>query len=253
MRIVWSYAGHRVAGYEELLGRYNVKEFASPKRSTVPLLAYWRTPDQRARELSGALGFALSDSICLDFEHEVPVQRGRGKPSCTDLRLTSGGVSVAIEAKSTEPRYEDVATWLGEPASANRIEVLAGWLDLLRTCATTKLEADDVAGLPYQIVHRAASACCLDAESRWLVYQVFDVSPDKREMYLTDLRALATLLGAGPRLRICLVECSVQRTDRQTEFEQMWESGERDLRELVLAGLRAGDLLHVQLEQVVAV
>ncbi len=253
MRIAWSYAGQHVAGYEELLERYNAKGFASPKRSTVPFLAYWRNPDQRARELSEALGFALSDSICLDFEHEVPVQRGTGRPSCTDLRLTSGGVSVAIEAKSTEPRYEDVATWLGEPARANRIEVLAGWLDLLRTCATTNLEIDDVAGLPYQIVHRAASACYLDAEIRWLVYQVFDVSLKKREMYLTDLRTLSTLLRAGFHLRICLVECSVQRTKRQTELEQMWESGERDLREFVLAGLRAGDLLQGQLEQVVVV
>ena len=253
MAIAWSYAGDNVGGFEELIERYGSKEFASPKRSTVPLLAYWRDADRRAGEFTGALGFTLTDSVCLNFEHEVPVQRGIGKPSCTDLMLRSGGVSAAIEAKWTEPRYKEVAAWLGEPASSNRAEVLEGWLDLLRTCAGSNLEQDDVAGLPYQIVHRAASACHPDAESRWLVYQVFDVGAEEREMYIRDLGALASLLGAGPRLRICLADCTVHRTDRQEELENLWDSGERDLREPVMAGLRAGDLFRVELAQVIAV
>ena len=111
MNIEWSYAGRNITGYQALLECYKPREFYSPKRSTVPLLAYWRTPDRRGSELSKALNLPLlSDSLCLDFEHTVPVQRGKGKPSCTDLMLTSGGVSLAIEAKWKEGRYEDVAT-----------------------------------------------------------------------------------------------------------------------------------------------
>ena len=125
MKVVWSYAGSRVSGFDELLGRYGAKEFKSPRRSTVPFLAYWASAERRAKEWSEELSFALSDAIRLDFEYKVPVQRGKGSASCTDLRLTTGAASVAIEAKSTEPRYEDVNSWLGKPVTLNRREVLA--------------------------------------------------------------------------------------------------------------------------------
>lgn len=251
MKIIWSYAGRRLEGYIELLDCYGKKEFASPKRSTVPLLLYWHTADHRAKEFSRALDFKLNDPVFLDFEHEVPVQRGKGKASCTDLRLSSDGTSVVIEAKSSEPRYKDVGTWLSDSQSNNRIAVLNGWLGLLGNCATKNIKIDDVVDLPYPLVHRAASACHSDAESRWLVYQLFDVSPDKRKMYLADLSKLATLMGGDTRLRIRLVDCSVQRSDRQIELERMWDSGKRDIHEYVLAGLKAADLLDIQVAEIV--
>lgn len=237
-------------GYEELLGRYSTKEFYSPKRSTVPFLEFWRDPDQRVREF---FTFKLHDSIYLDFEHKVPVQCGKGKPSCTDLMLTSGDVSIAIEAKFTEPRYEDVAHWLYKSESANRRKVLDGWFELLRECSTDDFNESKFTGLPYQMIHRAASACYLKVENRWLAYQVFDLSKKKRDMYLNDLELLATALGDKRQLRICLIECSVQRTNRQKKLELKWNSGERNLSEQVLAGLRANDLFNVQLEQIVVV
>ena len=249
----WSYAGRRVTGFDELLRCYGASEFKSPRRSTVPLLAYWKAAEQSTRAWSEMLGFVPSGRVGLDFEHEVPVQRGKGGPSCTDLRLTAGDVSVAIEAKSTEGRYEDVTTWLSEPASRNRLEVLTGWLDLFRNCTSTKIRLEDVARLPYQVVHRAASACYGDAERRWLVYQVFNASPSKWKMYLDDLGALAGLLGDGASLKICMASCVVAKTDRQIELERMWDEGSRYLRGPVLDGLRHGNLIRVHLEKIVAI
>ena len=253
LEIEWSYAGRKVTGFNELLGCYGKSEFKSPRRSTVPLLAYWKGAEQAARKWSEELAFVLSEPICLDFEHEVPVQRGNGRPSCTDLRLTAGDVSVAIEAKSTEGRYEEVTTWLGQPASPNRLEVLTGWLDLLHDRAGVEVRVEDVAHLPYQVVHRAASACCWDTEQRWLVYQVFDASPRKWEMYLDDLGSLSGLLRDRAGLNICLANCAVTRTDRQVELERMWDTGDRDLHEAVLAGLRQGTLIRVHLDRIVAI
>ena len=250
MNIEWSYAKRNITGYQALLKCYKHKEFDSPKRSTVPLLAYWRTPDRRANELSKALNFPLSDSLCLDFEHTVPVQRGKGKASCTDLVLTSGGVSLGIEAKWTEGRYEDVATWLRKPPEPNRINVMEGWLDLLRCYATTKIDICDLAALPYQMIHRAASVCYSNAESCWLVYQVFNVDSCKRKEYLSDLQTLATLLESGPGLRFCLVECRIEPTHLQIELERKWAQGERYLHEPVLNGLRTGNLLDAHLDRV---
>jgi len=253
MQIEWSYAGQLSAGHKALLRHYPANEFASPRRSTVPLLSYWRDPVARVRELSDAMGFAEPEQACLDFEHEVPVQRGTGRPSCTDLLLTADTVTLAIEAKSTEPRYPDVTNWLGKPATANRQAVLAGWLDLLATCTVTRLGAGKVAALPYQLIHRAASACTGDEHCRWLVYQVFEVDATKRSMYLADLQALATVLGPSRSLGICLVECSARPSARQMALEDRWDAGSRDLEVDVLAGLQAGALLSPRLERVTVI
>lgn len=245
MGITWSYKGLRIAGYEKLLDCYEAKEFKSPKRSTVPLLAYWRAPEQRVREFSKVLGFALSRSVCLNFEYQTPVQYGRGKASHTDLMLILANVCVAIEAKFTEPRYETVAQWLvNGNGIANKKKVLKGWLGLL----SPDLQEKDVAGLPYQLIHRAASTCYPDTKIRHLVYQVFDVDSAKRDMYLSDLRTLRGLVSPD-RLSIHLVECSIRRTSRQKCLERRWDEGERFLHEPVLCGLKNGELMDVELKK----
>ena len=167
MRIIWSFKGRSISGYENLFDRYAAKEFDSPERSTVPFLSYWRTSEQRAKEFSEVLGFELSRSVCLNFEYKVPVQCGKGNASHTDLMLISGDACVAIEAKFTEPKYETVAQWLVKGNDIeNRKKVLQGWLGLL----SPNLQEKDVAEFPYQLVHRTASACKPKAQVRHLVY-----------------------------------------------------------------------------------
>src|SRR5712691_8249625 len=117
-----------VASFEALVERLGPDTFASPKRSTVPLLDYWCVPEPPLRELGARLGVSWSDDTELHFEYEVPVQRGRGKSSYTDLMVLGNDVAVAIEAKFTESRYESVGTWLGRAQTTNRGEVLDGWL-----------------------------------------------------------------------------------------------------------------------------
>ncbi len=251
-RIVWKYQGRCISGYEQLLECYGDQEFDSPTRSTVPLLAYWRNPRQRVRELSKALKFPLPDQTSLDFEHPVGVQRGKGKPSFTDLMLTSGDVSLAIESKWTESRYEDVSTWICRGSNPqNRTEVLKGWLDLLGRRCERQLSVVDVLRLPYQLVHRAASACASGSTTSWLVYQLFDMDSEKQGMYLNDLQRLAKALEPGRTLRVCAALCSIERTERQIELERKWtELGERNLHGAVRAGLGDGKLFSVRLEEV---
>ena len=237
MGIIWSYKGRRIPGYEKLLDCYN-NDLDSPKCSTVPLLAYWKTSDQRTIELSKALGFKLSCSVCLNFEYKVPVQCGTGTASQTDLMLISGDVCIAIEAKYTEPRYDTVNKWLTKGNRKNRMKVLKGWLSLL----SSALKEKDVAELPNQLVYRAASACYPDAKIRHLVYQVFDVDSAKRDMYLSDLGTLRGLVSPD-RLSIHLVECSIRRTPLQECLERKWDGGERNLHEHVRCGLKNGTLL----------
>lgn len=253
MMVTWSYSGRTVPSFDALLDQYSRSEFASPRRSTVPLLAYWRGAHRRLAEFSSSTGIPLSESVKLDFEHELPVQQGRGKLSCTDLMIVADGTAAALEAKFTEPRYEKVRLRLGQPPKQNRVDVLDGWLRLIGKRVGRRLDIDHMLDLPYQLIHRAASACHPDADSHWLVYQVFDVTPEKRRMYLDDLRSLADVIGETAGLRLCLVECALKRSDSYVQLEARWDAGHRDLHEPVLAGLRAGDLLELQLSNVIAI
>ena len=78
----------------------------------------------------------------MHFEHEVPVQRGRRKSSFTDLMIFGDDVAVAIEAKFTEPRYESVGTWLGGAPTANRVDVVEGWLCAIEAAAEKSIPRD---------------------------------------------------------------------------------------------------------------
>ncbi len=253
MSVIWSYAGNEVGGYEDLLKRYSTKEFASPTRSTIPLLSYWRNPITRIDELKKVIKHSSSESIYLDFEHRVPTQRGKGNPSCTDLKLSFGSTSVYIEAKYKEPRYAEVGTWLNKSNTKNRHEVMTGWLQLLNKCSGEDLKISDVEALPYQLIHRAASACYGNVHNRLLVYQVFTESTAKRDMYISDLRSLSKLLGGGSKLEICLVECVIDPTDFWLDLQKKWKSGERDLSSEVFDGLMDNNFKHIHLKQITAV
>ena len=99
MEIDWTFTGSGVAGHDAVLDRFPVQEFDSPTRSTIPLLEYWRFPEERMRELTAALRVPLPSGVELNFEYPVSPPRGRGKPSYTDLMVISAEFVMAVEAK----------------------------------------------------------------------------------------------------------------------------------------------------------
>lgn len=129
--------------------------FESPRRSTIPLLDFWRTPEPRLSELSAVIGAPILNNPALSFEYQVKVKKGRGKPSCTDLMIFDSETAIAIEAKFTEPEYESVAFWVDRASDGNREDVLGGWLEYIADVGVT-LRREDVNDLPYQVVHRFA-------------------------------------------------------------------------------------------------
>jgi hypothetical protein len=155
--------------------------------------------------------------------------------------ILSGNSSIAIEAKSTEPRYENVKAWLGGKTEGNRADVLNGWLELLSRVAERPLTREQVEDLPYQLIHRAASACQPDAASRWLVYHVFSASPAAATKYKKDLEKLHELLGAAPP-HLRLVWSQLLPTARYSGLSGRWQKGERKLRAEVKEGLAAGEV-----------
>ncbi len=250
MQIEWAFKGSELAEYDALLDCYPEQEFDSPTRSTIALLEYWRFPKQRVRELTEALGLPVPPQVQLNFEHmEYPPRGRRRKPSCTDLMVSSPEFAVAIEAKWTEPRYAVVEDWLGD--STNRGEVLRGWCDLLELRAAHRIAEGDLHGLPYQMVHRAASACHQkDVSNCWLVYLMFETAVETRSEYLADLTHLRDVLGAQSSLGIALAECSIEQSPFLIELRRQWNTGERHLRGPVLQRLKSGGFLRARLERV---
>ena len=188
-----------------------------------------------------ATGLDMVSPVALSFEYRVPVAKGVGKPSCTDLMLLSADCAAAIEAKFTEPRYETVGDWLGPDPSANRIAVLEGWLDLVGSVANCALSVDDVRDLPYQLIHRAASACTLNRPRHLLAYLVFGTCPPH---YAHDIAALRDLFGPSSRLSALCLECPLGRVPEFDNLERAWIAGDPGLVERIRAALSRGPLFQ---------
>lgn len=131
------YQQHFAPDTNALINRYETGEFQSPFRSTIPLLALIKDSGSALESLLDTLGVSLSPKFV--FEHQVETRGGRGKPSHTDLMITSSDRAWPVEAKWTEPRYPTVAEWIAESERAstpeearrkrkNRAAVANGWL-----------------------------------------------------------------------------------------------------------------------------
>jgi hypothetical protein len=210
----------------------------SPRRSVVPLLDFCRAPARAASALSGATKLSLGDEAEFIFEYPVRVQKGRGKASFTDLLIHTPTTVLAIEAKYTEPEYETVRSWLREPVETNRAAVLDGWLDLLNRVAARSLTALAVHDLPYQLIHRAASACFPEGQHRALAYLVFG---EAAAHYSTHMNSLAALLGPT-FLSLLVLSCPVTKLPAFVALERRWDGGERKLAREVRSALLAGSL-----------
>lgn len=126
-----------VADFDALLDRYEVKEFASPTRSTLPLLAFVKHGWPMFQPVLSDFGFHGGG---LHFEVKVDPVRGRGKASHTDLMVQSSCAAVAFEAKWTEPEYASVSEWFERAATPNKRLVLQRWTDLVQPFCKSAVE-----------------------------------------------------------------------------------------------------------------
>lgn len=235
-----------VANFSGLVSSYRPDEFASPTRSTVPLLAMVRDAPQMLADLLEQLGSTKSSE--LHFEYTVQSPRGRGRPSHTDVMAISGHSRLALEFKWTEPRYETVHQWLGQdPEPPNKAERLAGWLSLLQRQAIHRLRLEDFYPAVYQMVHRAASAC--ESQGRaglgYVIFRRADSKADVCDEYLSDLRLLRGLLGGCPDFPFHLVEVTVAPTSRFEQIEFL-RKGSGETKTAVADAVRNGRLFEFQ-------
>lgn len=248
------YSGKRVDSFTDIISAFGKSEFKSHTRSTVPFLQFWRCPGERIKELARHLKINLGESAVFDFEHKVPVVKGKGKASHTDLKIILENLSLTIEAKYLESRYPTCSKWLKNTKTPkNKKMVLEGWINLLNEAATSKISLNDVQELPYQVIHRAASACHSPKDKRVLIYQLFDADEKKRNMYLADLKKLSELVGKDSKLGIYYVDCHIGETTIWRDLTKNWKNGARDLSNETMAGLKNGSLIRTKLSEVMLV
>lgn len=238
--VVLKFGNKEAADFEELVDSFPSAAFGSPRRSTVPLLDFMRSPQDRLRELAHTTGLDLSPPAELSFEYAVPVRKGRGKASFTDLHILTTELSVAVEAKYTEPMYEDVRTWLRNPPKDNRRLVLEGWLELITQTTGCGLPQRVLLDLPYQLLHRTASACFSARAGQAVIYLVF--GKDSAKCYEKPIRALAELLGSDTRMQFHLVECGIDKRSSFGELEKRWKQKDEGIGDAVRTALKNSTL-----------
>jgi hypothetical protein len=206
----WFYNRMPVAGADDLIRACGASALSSPFRSTVPLLSVLKyDQDALLDQVTLMLGGAAE---ALHLEFTVAPPKGRGKASHTDAMVFTKRRALAIEAKWTEPRYPDVASWLAQ-GGENRAAVVAGWLSLLGQPFGKVLEARDVMDFPYQLVHRAASACATDLPPglAYLQFSNAELAP-AMAWVREDLKQLRSLAGNQDSFPIRILGVSLRPT-----------------------------------------
>lgn len=170
----------------------------SLQTSSLPLVQFWKPngefPSGNARKVL-ELCFETVNlenefrNAELCFEYPVPVHKdceGKGKASMTDLMIITDHHAIALEAKWKEcgKAYPSISKWETPNGGTNdnRTKVRDGWLQYINTYlkdrgfAEISPKKEDYKIIPYQMLHRIASACAVAKEKgkkAVVIYQLF--------------------------------------------------------------------------------
>lgn len=229
----------KVNDLANLLSRYPADEFASRTRSTVPLIALATSGSTVLRSVLKHAGF--TEGASLHFEYRVAPTAGRGQASHTDLMVIEGPSSLAVEAKWIEPRYETARDWLGPNPTDNRLSVLGSWLSLINQNTGAALQLSDISAIPYQLVHRAASACASGQRPQLAYLEFLTSGRSPAGHRLEDLDRLYTALGRPTTFPFHLIQIQTELT---SEFDQIEIMEQSQATEAVRPALLSGTLFR---------
>ncbi|MBZ0328269.1 MAG: hypothetical protein K8F54_11730 [Altibacter sp.] len=232
------YNKQEINSIDLIYNKFNKNEFKSPRRSTIPLIVLFKHNQILSKELINLNSITDIDYI---FEYKISAVKGKGLPSCTDLMIEYSNDCIAIEAKRTEPPYEKVKKWLSN--SSNKRLVVEGWLEIINNYTGLKIEISEIQDLPYQLIHRVASACSLMKLHTKIIYIGFDLNKRKSNYYLNCLECFSSILEN--KLDLYLYCYNIDKTEEQIQLERRWDLGERDLSKNIISGLQNDNLMKL--------
>lgn len=246
-----------VENLDALLGMYARKAFASPYRSTVPLVCLFKDERRKFEEIAKACGG--SGDLSVHFEYKVAAPGSGGGPSQSDAMVFGNSTALALEAKWTEPRYPSVARRLSsrvaslsakDPARAAGFAIaeqtaIKAWLNLLGRHSNV-LNIENSSQAIYQMVHRAASACGT-SRAPSLAYLHFSPSNGKssasHQDYKSDLEYLHALMGSPKDFPFYLVELPLQPAAAFREIQSL-KKGQDETDSQVREAIRSSRLFE---------
>lgn len=209
--------------YKDVLTCLSTTKVNSYKTSSLPLAQFW----EPKKELDNILS-RLREETSVDisegnryFEYPTPCEDESGKkllhsfPSMTDLMIINDQYQVAIEGKYTEyseSKYETIKEW-NKNNEEHKVAIKTQWFKYLTDCgASNKTELDD--NIPYQFLHRTASACYNCSENGRkpvLIYQLFydDDNQEKKNDFINDLKEWANKLGFTDQIIFLVIEVKI--------------------------------------------
>lgn len=229
---------------QELICYYGDKEFSSPYRSTIPLIELFF----RNKSILEKIIPNIQKYECV-FEYETKVQKGSGKASCTDLMVFNEDYAFCIEAKRTEPAYQTVKEWLSLGNIENRKQVLTGWLEIINKTCMTSLNFTDVGNLPYQMIHRFASACKITKKSE-LLYFCFETDEKLTTYYEDELHKLAKLSNRKVPIKLVIFKITESETFKRLENDWSSRSGNLDLSDEVQQLLIEEKIMDIEIAKI---
>ncbi len=158
--------------YESIIDMFSGSKINSVRTSSLPLLAFWKNTEERLGELLKFLKI-ISKQNLLCFEYPTS-SGGKGKSSMTDLMILSNNNKIAIEAKFTEvnEKHKTIVDWLITGNKENKKDVLSRWINIIAPFSKG-ISNEHLNSIPYQFLHRTASACKDNSNKAYVVYQIF--------------------------------------------------------------------------------
>ncbi|TET45413.1 hypothetical protein E3J62_07605 [candidate division TA06 bacterium] len=236
-----------VKDFLDMLNKVSNSDLCKLTCSTVPLLWYWKDYAERIRDLLEEIGAEFTEPSRLHFEYPVESANDLSKASYTDVMFWSKAISVAIEGKWREPRYETVQQWLRSGNTENRKAVLEHWKGLIAPKSRGIGNVDDVV---YQMLHRTASACVQKSDRTVVLYQVFSDPTSKDVDYGADFETLVKAISPKEDLGIWLQYIVMYRTDhyRKTENTLLGIVDSERKASLAREAILEGDLFRFETE-----
>lgn len=179
--------------YDQALDVLSLTKTNSPKTSSLPLADFWH-PERNILQKENLFRLIGADDLDQQkadycFEYPTPAYQNRetgktlaySKSSMTDLMiLFKEGVRITIEAKYTEYVKEEEYTpilndWYNK--TDHKKAIIQCWIDYINQSGCGDIVSaeellDNSPELPYQFLHRTASACFM-CKHPILVYQLF--------------------------------------------------------------------------------
>lgn len=225
---------------------YNEKEFSSPTRSTILFLSLLKDDENLFIRIMSEIGLSGNPEVHLEYK-VYPTHEKKGA-SQTDAMVITEKDILAIEAKWTEPRYNSVKKWLHQGRYLNRRErVIKGWLTLLEEQCSKAFNVDEFLDVPYQMVHRAASACSTDKTPKLAYLQFLPlIDNSSKSEIINDLTNLWHLLGYPDIFPFYYIEVDIETSQSYNLIKNLPKKS-MSTRNEVIASLVKGNLFYFTL------